>query len=82
MNALAPGYNGNQPAVPISVDIKKLFDGIMLSHRYTSWVQVQDALSQLESVIYVYMYDRVFLGNSYTLSNQKYNLRKDVRPGN
>ncbi|CAH8874201.1 unnamed protein product [Trichobilharzia szidati] len=54
MNALAAGDNGNQPALPISVDIKKLFDGIMLSHRYTSWVQVEDALSQLESATHTH----------------------------
>ncbi|CAH8838255.1 unnamed protein product, partial [Trichobilharzia szidati] len=49
MDALALGDNGDQPALLISVDIKKPFDGIMFSHRYTSWVQVEDALSQLES---------------------------------
>ncbi|CAH8867808.1 unnamed protein product [Trichobilharzia szidati] len=54
MDALALGDNGNQPALPISVDIKKLFDGIMFSHRYTSWVQVEDALSQLESATHTH----------------------------
>ncbi|CAH8821018.1 unnamed protein product [Trichobilharzia szidati] len=54
MDALALGDNGDQPALLISVDIKNLFDGIMFSHRYTSWVQVEDALSQMESATHTH----------------------------